>query len=589
MVELGSRCKRFLIMAIPHEIFKNIDHCHLSMNIWAELEKQIEGGRRLSRDRAICIDEYHNFKAKEGESLSDTYSRFNTLISNCKRYGSLGSEWMNLTIDVDSGRPLWISEESRTTSSSDEEKFWRTSDIGHRGWSRKGGEPKKEEKEKKKKKKVLIAESDESSEDEVKMKEMIKTLALITREYKKGGERRDYRSFDKRNYREGGRREGSKRREKELKTPQKVDEQNKEETQHGCFKCGKPGHFAAECWSKGPKGPRDETYYKKKADYCQQRSLLAQNSELGIDESFEEDAQRTLLSLEEDSDIDDEIFCGIARIDSNPSDSSVPELNIDPDKWYQSLETQISEIIMEGMESMIVSKVPMLKPNEFDMWKIRIKKHILLTDYSMWDIIENVPLKRKLEKMELFPHLRTYAERKTRQYEMKVLSTLLLAIPNEYQHQFINCENAKVLWQALEKTFAGSKSTKNETMTQTFDRFNKLIGQLAIVGVKMDNDDINKKFLRSFGEEWIIVFEAEVEAKRKPIGYSHNTALLSSGDSTVNGESTTGAGVSKQESGSDLVMEAVFSSHIGVPLVNEDFDQINADDLEEMDLKWKWL
>ncbi|KAJ9538017.1 hypothetical protein OSB04_030750 [Centaurea solstitialis] len=279
---------------------------------------------------------------------------------------------------------------------------------------------------------------------------------------------------------------------------------------------------------------------------------------------------------------------------------------------------------MEGMESMMVSKVPMLKPSEFDMWKIRIKQYMLLTDYAMWDIVENGPIQREAGEGGEVPPPRTDADRKTRQSEMKALSTLLLAIPNEYQHQFASCGNAKVLWEALEKRFAGSKSSKrnqkavlkqqyenfmsleNESMTQTFDRFNKLIGELATVGVKMDNDDLNRKFLRSLGEEWIIytdpfrqndnlednelddlVFEAEVEAKKKPIGYTHNTALFSTRDSTTNGEPSSSAPILKQETEGDSVMEALFSSHAGVPLVNEDLDQIHADDLEEMDLKWQ--
>ncbi|KAJ9538694.1 hypothetical protein OSB04_031427 [Centaurea solstitialis] len=284
---------------------------------------------------------------------------------------------------------------------------------------------------------------------------------------------------------------------------------------------------------------------------------------------------------------------------------------------------------MEGMESMMVSKVPMLKPTEFDMWKLRIKQYMMLTDYSMWDIVENGPIRREAGEGGVVPPPRTDAERKTRQSEMKALSTLLLAIPNEYQHQFVTCENAKVLWEALEKRFAGSKSSKrnqkavlkqqyenfmsskNESMTQTFDRFNKLIGELATVGVKMDNDDLNRKFLRSLGEEWIIytvpfrqsdnledkelddlyndlrVFEAEVEAKKKPVGYSHNTALFSGGESITNGEPNSSIPISKQETEGDSVMEALFSSHAGVSLVNEDLDQIHADDLEEMDLKWQ--
>ena len=103
----------------------------------------------------------------------------------------------------------------------------------------------------------------------------------------------------------------------------------------------------------------------------------------------------------------------------------------------------------------------MLKPKEFEMWKIRIRQYILLTDYSMWDIIENGPA--VLEETNTTgerPPPKTDGERKIRQTEMKVLSTLLLAIPNEYQHEFHKCVDAKVLWDALEKKFSGTKSTK---------------------------------------------------------------------------------------------------------------------------------
>ncbi|KAJ9557629.1 hypothetical protein OSB04_012243 [Centaurea solstitialis] len=226
---------------------------------------------------------------------------------------------------------------------------------------------------------------------------------------------------------------------------------------------------------------------------------------------------------------------------------------------------------MDTQETVLVSKVPMLKPNEFDMWKIRIRQYMLLTDFGMWEVVENGSGTDEVVAVgSARPPPRSDADRKRRQTEMKALSTLLLAIPNEYQHQFSTYSDAKSLWNALEKRFSGTKSTKrnqkailkqqyenftslkNESMTQTFDRFNKLIGELAIVDVKMDKDDVNRKFLRSLGEEWTIytvsfrqgddledkelddlyndlrIFEAEVEKKKRPIGYSHNTALPSS-------------------------------------------------------------
>ncbi|KAJ9556214.1 hypothetical protein OSB04_010828 [Centaurea solstitialis] len=164
-------------------------------------------------------------------------------------------------------------------------------------------------------------------------------------------------------------------------------------------------------------------------------------------------------------------------------------------------------------------------------------------------------------------------------------------------------------------------------MTQTFDRFNKLIGELATVDVKMDKDDVNRKFLRSLGEEWTIytvsfrqgddledkeledlyndlrIFEAEVEKKKRPIGYTHNTALLfenpgsfnttafnnttAAYNTTANETVTNVNSCSSQEINEDTVLEAFLASHIKSSLINDDLDQINADDLEEMDIKWQ--
>ncbi|KAI3707111.1 hypothetical protein L6452_25336 [Arctium lappa] len=290
--------------------------------------------------------------------------------------------------------------------------------------------------------------------------------------------------------------------------------------------------------------------------------------------------------------------------------------------------------IMENLtesSSTLVSKVPMLKPSEFDMWKIRIRQYILLTDYSMWDIIENGPSEAgRIGPDRKRPPPKTDGEKKMRQTEMKALSTLLLAIPNEYQHQFCNCTDAQILWNALEKRFVGTKSikrnqrdvlkqqyenftsSKNESMTQTFDRFNKLIGELATVGVKMEQDDINRKFLRSLGDEWTMytvsyrqsdnleekelddlyndlrVFETEVETKKKPTGYIHNAALLSaSTDTTANPEAVSTASGVNPEKGTETIFEAFLSSHSNNSLINDDLDQLHPDDLEEMDIKWQ--
>ncbi|GJS42811.1 hypothetical protein Tco_0567854 [Tanacetum coccineum] len=35
------------------------------------------------------------------------------------------------------------------------------------------------------------------------------------------------------------------------------------------------------------------------------------------------------------------------------------------------------------------SKVPMLKPGEFELWRMRIEQYIQMIDYALWEVIKN--------------------------------------------------------------------------------------------------------------------------------------------------------------------------------------------------------
>ena len=113
--KLAAKCKRLLIMAIPNDIFELLDACETSKDLWAELQRQLEGGaKQLRNNRALCINEYFAFKAVEGEALKDVYNRFNLLVNKCRRFGverssednnlkflqSLNPEWMPLSMSL---------------------------------------------------------------------------------------------------------------------------------------------------------------------------------------------------------------------------------------------------------------------------------------------------------------------------------------------------------------------------------------------------------------------------------------------------------------------------------------------------------
>nr|GEW36721.1 reverse transcriptase domain-containing protein [Tanacetum cinerariifolium] len=47
------------------------------------------------------------------------------------------------------------------------------------------------------------------------------------------------------------------------------------------------------------------------------------------------------------------------------------------------------EKIKEKHQVVFAAKLPILNPNEFDLWKMRIEQYFLMTDYSLWEVILN--------------------------------------------------------------------------------------------------------------------------------------------------------------------------------------------------------
>ncbi|GJZ30192.1 ribonuclease H-like domain-containing protein [Tanacetum coccineum] len=201
------------------------------------------------------------------------------------------------------------------------------------------------------------------------------------------------------------------------------------------------------------------------------------------------------------------------------------------------------------------SKVPMLKPGEYELWRMRMEQYIQMVDYSLWEFIENgnaPPITKLVKGVKTIIVFATGEEKAQRRLELKARSTLLMGIPNEHQLKFNSIKDAKSLLQAIEKRFGGNGATKktqrnllkqqyenfttssSEVLDQTFDRLQKLISQLEIHG------------------------------------------------------ETTAVNSTTIDNLSDAVICAFFASQPNSPqLDNEDLQQIHHDDLEGMDLRWQ--
>nr|GEV25889.1 putative ribonuclease H-like domain-containing protein [Tanacetum cinerariifolium] len=135
------------------------------------------------------------------------------------------------------------------------------------------------------------------------------------------------------------------------------------------------------------------------------------------------------------------------------------------------------------------AKLPILNPNEFDLWKMRIEQYFLMTDYSLWEVILNgaslVPT--RVVECVLQSVAPTTAEQKlAKKNELKACATLLMAFPDKHQLKIYSHKDAKTLMEAIEKRFGGNTETK----------------KLEIHRVSLSQEDVNLKFLQSVPSEW---------------------------------------------------------------------------------------
>ncbi|GJR76823.1 putative ribonuclease H-like domain-containing protein [Tanacetum coccineum] len=206
---------------------------------------------------------------------------------------------------------------------------------------------------------------------------------------------------------------------------------------------------------------------------------------------------------------------------------------------------------------------------------MRIEHYFLMTDYALWEVIVNrdSPLpKRTVDGVEQTYPPTTVDEKLARKNELKARGTLLMALPNEHQLKFNTYKCAKTLMKAIEK------------------RLQNLISQLEILGETISQKDMNLKFLRSLSSEWkthTLIWRNKPDLDTLSMDDLYNNLKIY--ETEVKGSNQAyGSNSANTDSMSDVVIYSFFANQSSNPQLNdEDLRQINADDLEEMDLKWQ--
>ncbi|GJU80847.1 putative ribonuclease H-like domain-containing protein, partial [Tanacetum coccineum] len=278
----------------------------------------------------------------------------------------------------------------------------------------------------------------------------------------------------------------------------------------------------------------------------------------------------------------------------------------------------------ESTNSNTTAKLPILKLGEYEMWVIRIKQYFQIQDYALWEVIENgnswvsVPQTAKENGTSVIKmSIHVTAEEKTnKKNDVKARSLLLMALPNEHQLTFSQYPDAKTMFAAIETRFGGNAATKKtqktllkqqyenfsassaESLDSIFNRLQKIVSRLAILGVVIAQEDLNSKFLSSLTLEWNTHVKKSVGASSGAQNLAFMTASTTSNtndantastqvSTTVPNVNTASSSISTASISDNTVYAFMVENPNGSNLLHQDLEQIHEDDLEAMDLKWQ--
>ncbi|GJZ54668.1 hypothetical protein Tco_0609553 [Tanacetum coccineum] len=256
-------------------------------------------------------------------------------------------------------------------------------------------------------------------------------------------------------------------------------------------------------------------------------------------------------------------------------------------KWYQSFALRnfdLEDIEFESTNSNTTAKLPILKLENGDSW-------VSVPQTSQ----ENGT---SVTKMSI--HV-TAEEKTNKKNDVKAKSLLLMALPNEHQLTFSQYPNAKTMFAAIETRFGGNTATKKtqktllkqqyenfsassvESLDSIFNRLQKIVSRLAILGVVIAQEDLTSNFFNSLPPEW--------NTHVKSVGASsgaENLAFMTAPSTTSTNDVNTDIPayeVSTASFSDNAVYAFMGENPNGSNLLQQDLDQIHEDDLEAMDLK----
>ncbi|GJT53922.1 retrovirus-related pol polyprotein from transposon TNT 1-94 [Tanacetum coccineum] len=233
----------------------------------------------------------------------------------------------------------------------------------------------------------------------------------------------------------------------------------------------------------------------------------------------------------------------------------------------------------DSVHMVAASKVHILKPGEYELWRMRMEQYIQMVDYALWEVIENGNTAPK--------------------------TILVEGVEKAIEKRFGgNAATKKTQRNLLKQQYENFTASSSEVLDQTFDRLQKLISQLEIHGETISQEDVNQKFLRSLSSEWnthTIVWRNKPEIDTLSLDDHYNNLKIYKPDvKGTSSSSTNTQNVDFVSSNNTSSTNGVVNTAYGVTAASTQANAVNSTTIDnlsdavicaffakEMDLRWQ--
>jgi len=168
------------------------------------------------------------------------------------------------------------------------------------------------------------------------------------------------------------------------------------------------------------------------------------------------------------------------------------------------------------IEGLCTTRPPLLNGSNYDYWKNRMKIFLISNDLKYWMFLQNPYTPPKEDELDSL----TRPKMKEIEMNSKIMNILYCGLNEGEYNRIRGCVSAYEIWHRLQMHHEGDSKTKEarisllmhkyeifsmqigENISEMNTRFTDITNSLLVLGRRLNEGEMTRKFLRSLSHDW---------------------------------------------------------------------------------------